>query len=505
MNWNMKKILFGLIALSVGAFSSCSNDDIEITTTTAPVQDALTISVDISKFYSGYTFDDTKHNIDQIAEAYRTFNSENEMFIEVRTLIYNKSTEALVDSIVNYVSNTNAVTASKSLLPGDYYAITTLTFATKNKVSYWKLEDKEKISTAKLSPKNRYNKWSILSISTDNFSVTRTQQARVNTIPSPLGTLVYFYFQNFQYIDEASYGIVADNKVRRIALYTQRRADSYNLDPNATSKFNYAKETESGSWYPDKVLEPDDFDDGSWTHFKSNLYSYTYVLEPEQHTTFGLMREGDSGFSGYGEQNTSFTPGTTYLAYWDYFKIGNPYLGVADNNHWNDYQVKMLYEEPYTEWGASLNVVKGQMAAKKYELYSEGDNYLLYYGKYQENASEYDFDNSGKLFAAYIYLDTTISLTSLSNNVAKNSGAEYYGTLDDGTIVYVTSDNKTYILIYEYTFSDGSKTNIVQYGDNMASASPRMASRRVKPSSRISMNLQQDHKSQHLFQHNRYK
>ena len=72
----MKKILLGLIALSLGVFSSCTNDDIEINSTTAPVQDALTISVDLSKFYSGYTFDDTKHNIDQIAEAYRTFNLE---------------------------------------------------------------------------------------------------------------------------------------------------------------------------------------------------------------------------------------------------------------------------------------------------------------------------------------------------------------------------------------------------------------------------------------------
>lgn len=471
----MKKILFGLVALSVGVFSSCSNDDIEITTTTAPVQDALTISVDLSKFYSGYTFDDTKHNIDQIAEAYRTFNSGSGMLIEVRTLIYNKSTEALVDSIVNYVSNTNAVTASKSLLPGDYYAITTLTFATKNKVSYWKLEDKEKISTAKLSPKNRYNKWSILSLSTDNFSVTRTQQARVNTIPSPLGTLVYFYFQNFQYVDEASYGDVADNKVRRIALYTQRRADSYNLDPNATSKFNYAKETESGTWYIDKVLEPDDFDDGSWTHFMTNLYSYTYVLEPEQRTTFGLVREGDSGFSGYGEQTTSFTPGTTYLAYWDYFKIGNPYLGVADNNHWNDYKVTTLYKIPYTEWGANKATVKKYMEDNNYELFSEDTNYLAYDGRFSELYSYYDFNTSGKLDYVDLYFNTSISLTTLGDYVTKNAGAEYYTKSDDGsTTWYLTKDGKSAIGIATITYDDGTSANVIEYVDNTgASAAAR--------------------------------
>lgn len=497
----MKKILFGLLALSIGVFSSCSNDDIEITSTIAPVQDGLTISVDLSRFFSGYTFDDTKHNIGQIAEAYRTFNSEEEMLIEVKTLIYNKTTEELVDSIVNYVTNTNAVTESRNLLPGDYYAITTLAFATKNKVSYWRVEDSKKLSTAKLRPRYRQSEWSILSQSTESFTVSRTEKARVNTIPTPLGTLVYFYFQNFQYKDEASYGVVADNGVRTLALYTQRRADSYNLDPNATSKYNYAEETGTNTWYIDLIVEPTDFDE-SWTHFKSNLYAYAYILEPEQHTTFGLKTEGKNTFSGYGEQNTTFTSGITYLAYWDYFKIGNPYLGPADNKHWNDYQPKMLYEEPYTVWGASLKVVKGQMAAKNYELASEGDNYLLYYGKYLENVSEYDFDDSGKLFAAYFYFDTTISLTSLSSYVAKNSGAEYYGTLDDGTIAYVTSDNKTYVLIYEYTFSDGSKMNVVQYGDNMASASSRVASRLAKTNSWNNWSLLQNHKSQYLFQHN---
>ena len=479
----MKKILFGLVALSVGFFSSCSNDDIEITTTTAPVQDALTISVDLSKFYSGYTFDDTKHNIDQIAEAYRTFNSGSGMFIEVRTLIYNKSTEALVDSIVNYVSNTNSVTASKSLLPGDYYAITTLTFATKNKVSYWKIEDKEKISTAKLSPKNRYNKWSILSLSTDNFSVTRTQQARVNTIPSPLGTLVYFYFQNFQYVDEASFGDIADNKVRRIALYTQRRADSYNIDPNATSKFNYAKETESGNWYIDKVLEPDDFDDGSWTHFMTNLYSYTYVLEPEQLTKFGLVREGNSEFTGYGEQNTLFTPGTTYLAYWDYFKIGNPYLGVADNQHWNDYNITTLYKIPYTEWGANKATVKKYMEDNNYELFLEDTNYLAYDGRFLELYSYYNFNTSEKLDYVDLFFNTSISLTTLGDYVTKNADAEYYTKSDDGsTTWYLTKDGKSAIGIATITYDDGTSTNVIEYVDNMgvSAATRRSLSRSMK-------------------------
>ena len=488
----MKKIFFGLIAISIGVFSSCTNDDIEINSTTAPVQDALTISVDLSNFYSGYNFDDTKHNIDQIAEAFRTFNSENKKLIQVRSLIYNKNSEELVDSIVSYVTNTNAVTVTKNLLPGEYYAITSIVFADDSSANqaWWFVAEREKLSTAKLCPRNRFSKWSILSLSTESFVVTRSQPARVNTTPSPLGALVYEYYQNFQYKNEASYGTVADNGIRSVAVYTQRKAESYNLDPNASSKFNYFSETASGSWYYDDYFEPRFFEDNQgneWTYFMTNMYGYFYVLEPEQHVVFGLMREGDTQFSPYGEQTTMFTPGTTYLAYWDYFKIGNPYFGVADNNHWNSYQVKNLYEEPYTTWGASLSLVKSQMAARNYTLYGMGTNYLLYYGKYQEYLSEYDFDTSNKLNKVFLYFDTSISLTMLSNNVANNSGANYYGNLDDGTIVYLTPDNKTYVLIYEYTLTDGSKTNIVQYGDNGTLTSPPLAVRHSMPISKIQL------------------
>ena len=74
----MKKIVFGLIAFSIIIFSSCKNDEIKIDKPIAPVVNGLTMSVDISKFFSSYNYDDTYHNLgkgNQIAEAFRTFNS----------------------------------------------------------------------------------------------------------------------------------------------------------------------------------------------------------------------------------------------------------------------------------------------------------------------------------------------------------------------------------------------------------------------------------------------
>ena len=345
----MKKIVFGLIAFSIILFSSCKNDEIKIDKPIAPVVNGLTMSVDISKFFSSYNYDDTYHNLgkgNQIAEAFRTFNSESGKLIQVRTLIYNKSTNEIVDSIVNYVSNLNQVTSTKNLLPGDYWAITTLAFADKAdpNETWWYVADYKNLTTAKLYPRNRYGKWSVLSYSTESFTVSRSLPAHVNTAPVPLGALIYMIGENFQYINEASYGVVADNKVRNVALYTKRKAESYNLDPNATSKYNFYEETGTNDWYYNRDFDVSYFTDDNgnvWTSFKSNFYGYCYVLETEQTTCFGYTLDGQNNFKGpYGEQTITYKPGTTYLAYWDYFQIGAPYFGLADNNHWHFYTAK---------------------------------------------------------------------------------------------------------------------------------------------------------------------
>ena len=60
-------------------------------------------------------------------------------------------------------------------------------------------------------------------------------------------------------------------------------------------------------------------------------------MTPNPHVQFGYEIDGDTGFSGYGEGSYNIQSGKTYLAYWDYFNVGNPYFGIADNNHWNTY------------------------------------------------------------------------------------------------------------------------------------------------------------------------
>lgn len=467
----MKKVLFGLMALAIGMFSSCSNDEIPVDAPEAPVTDAVTITVDPSTFYTGYDYDDTWHSVPRIAEAYRTFNSESGKYIQVRTYIYDKNTEELVDSVVNYVTTTNPITTSLNLMKGEYYAITTVNFADQisSNGAWWHVYDRGKLSTAKLYPRNRNSKWSILSQSTESFSVVRGQHATLNTVPAPLGTLVYMFCQNFQYKDEATYGTIADNGIREISLYSRRKAESYNLDPNATSKYNFFEEGGANSWYYIMSFEPKDFD-SSWTFFQTNLYGYCYILEPQQTTCFGYVPEGKTTFSKYGEQDTNYISGKTFLAYWDYFKIGNPYFGIADNNHWNSYTkpdpeptYDKYYEDPYLGWGESKTNVKGKVDALGLKLSSEGDDYLIYSPKYKELYTYYHFGDPGLDWSLMCFDVSDVSLSGLNNYVASLPGVSYVKSNDNGDNFYITSDEKTIIVVFEYTYDDGSKDYNVEY------------------------------------------
>lgn len=340
----MKKIIIAALALTAMLLTSCENDDIliEDIDTSNPVN----VSVTLSDFFSSYNFHDTKHDI-SIAEEFRTFNSENDLYIQTRVLFYNDR-GLLVDSILTYSTNTNEVTKTLKLAGGKYTAVTTLTFAIKpeGNNSYWDLKDKENLNSAYMDASYRWSKWSILSYASQEVTVEKGKTTTIQLKPKPVGALGYAFLQNFQYANQQSKE-VSDNKVRRIAVYSQNIATGYKLNPDATDRYIYLDATQTNSWYTLFVAEPNDFD-SSWTFFKSNLYGFFHILAPKCNIQFGYILEGESTFNGYGEATYSITTGMTYLAYWDWFKVGNPYFGKADNNHWNTYNAPM-HEMPNAE------------------------------------------------------------------------------------------------------------------------------------------------------------
>lgn len=331
----MKKYLLGT-AFAIASIMSCTNEAIEIDSVKAPepiYYNTLTITVDPTDLFSSYTYEDTYHNVAPLKQAFQTFNSEEKRFIQWRTLIYNKD-EQLVDSVVDYLSNLNSLTRELELRGGDYYAITTLTFTDTLKNSMWNLLDKEKMSTVKLKPKGSFEQWYVMSQSSQEFAISKDVPARVVSVPKPVGCIVYSFWENFSKWDLIAYGDSLD----QVQLHTKDITDSYNLDPHATNRFNMLDELKHNQWYsldycPGVIFEIRKAygDDDSWR-------SYRYIFNTDKATRllYGYSLKGKDGFWGVGDDFEFKTePGKTYLSYWNYDYIGNPYFGVADNDHWN--------------------------------------------------------------------------------------------------------------------------------------------------------------------------
>ena len=109
----------------------------------------------------------------------------------------------------------------------------------------------------------------------------------------------------------------------------------------------------------------------------------------------------------------------------------------------------IIYEEPYTVWGAARTTVKTAMSNRGYVLQNESNSaddgyYLVYAAKYQEDFSMYFFDSSKKFEEVGFCI--TLTLNEVRNYI--NSIASY-ATVNEGKYYYITSDGKSVICAYQ--------------------------------------------------------
>ncbi len=486
----MKTIKYSILALAtlfVGAFTSCSNDEIPIEVTSAVIQNALTVQINPQELYSSYTFEDNAHDITQLSEHYRTFFSEHDMCIEARVLLYDAQTEELVDSIKKFVSSSNRITATANLRPGTYYAVTILNFANANRSNSaafhprCNLRNFDRLSTCELVPTSyserspkTLDRWNIISTSTDMVTISPTQPTQLNVTTHPLGAIIYDYFQNFMYQSPTS-GTVGDNQIRQLSLYARRRASSYNIDPHASSKFNYFSETSSNQWYYLQNFAPSYFD-ASWDYFRTNLVGWTYVLQDNVTLCFGYMKENSTGFTQVGEFTTTLTPGNTYLAYWDYLRSNSPYFGPATNDEWVSYtpiSVSLYEEFPVVIGQSGATDVKNIMSNLGYTLESEETeetHFLMYGGKLLAENIFFVFSDEGKLNYILYYFDPEVASLNNLKTYVQSMGYTYYDTYDSedpnisALTYYRKGDTSLYVAVYSRVL-DGVTYNNVEYID----------------------------------------
>ena len=174
---------------------------------------------------------------------------------------------------------------------------------------------------------------------------------------------------------------------------------------------------------------------------------YIYYISGDQKTAVVLIKSSDYDVH--------------YVCYVDY-----EWMTDDDNNNSN-----ILYEDPYTVWGASRTTVKSAMSSRGYTLQDESNSasdyyYLAYNGKYQENFSMYFFDSSKKLdqlgIGIQLPLNTVLNyINSIAQYVGVNEEAYYFLTNDNKSVICAKQADNNYIYVYYWEYSNSSRATSI--------------------------------------------
>lgn len=129
-----------------------------------------------------------------------------------------------------------------------------------------------------------------------------------------------------------------------------------------------------------------------------------------------------------------------------------------------------LFEEPYTNWGASRTTVKSVMNQNGYTLEEESTDasdyyYLMYQGKQKEVYSMYQFNSRIQLAQIkLIFLASDASVEDIRSYMSSTMSYTFSGTNSAKTqFYYLTADQKSYAIVEGATLSNGIELTVVTY------------------------------------------
>ena len=189
----------------------------------------------------------------------------------------------------------------------------------------------------------------------------------------------------------------------------------------------------------------------------------------DQLTRNGYIYIGNSSSSNLpmfvsGDQKTGVSISENNNTYYIY------YMDLNHDSGSTPISSETLFEDPYTNWGASHSTVKSIMSGRGYNLIQESTSasenyYLSYEGKYEEMLSMYMFNDENKLDKISIVLLASVaSVTRTGEYLTSKLGYSYLSTSSSGDIGYVSSDYGTIVLVSSSVLS-GKSVTMVTFAD----------------------------------------
>lgn len=442
----MKHLLYSaLVALVMLAFTACSNDEIEISTT-----GKVEVTVPTTHLYDNFSI-----------SSYQNFLGNNDSYhIEVRLFIYDQKGNLVKEESQTSQTFTDLKFPINNLKEDNYKVVALQTMVDANDQleaddlsEFWTLVNKTKLSDFRVDTKIHQIYWyGALGMGYGSLEVKNAESKLTMNI-EPVGSLLDFDYEN-----------MASTSYVESAFFFHKAPDGVNVNSlfSHGDRLYYENYNGSNTWSPVGVFYKST---GLGAEDSKTLFLIGYG---QTRVCFGVAdatQYSNSKFSSYpsGGMNYTFEWGKRYQAFtaynsdtqnFDYF------LGTNEEfSSWYQQYKTKYFAQPTTNWGTTVNNVKSFMNGYTLGnqngqiIETEDGNYVLWYkGKYQEEETDYYFSSStGGLYRAYVFVKQNVISEEDMATYIKNLGYNYVGK---------TSDNKAYV------FESADENTVVHFGLN---------------------------------------
>lgn len=436
----MKHLLYSaLMALVMLAFTACSNDEIEISTT-----GKVEVTVPTTHLYDNFSI-----------SSYQNFLGNNDSYhIEVRLFIYDQKGNLVKEESQTSQTFTDLKFPINNLKEGNYKVVALQTMVDANDQleaddlsEFWTLVNKTKLSDFRVDTKIHQIYWyGALGMGYGSLEVKNAESKLTMNI-EPVGSLLDFDYEN-----------MASTSYVESAFFFHKAPDGVNVNSlfSHGDRLYYENYNGSNTWSPVGVFYKST---GLDAEDSKTLFLIGYG---QTRVCFGVAdatQYSNSKFSSYpsGGMNYTFEWGKRYQAFtaynsdtqnFDYF------LGTNEEfSSWYQQYKTKYFAQPTTNWGTTVNNVKSFMNGYTLGnqngqiIETEDGNYVLWYkGKYQEEETDYYFSSStGGLYRAYVFVKQNVISEEDMATYIKNLGYNYVGKTSDNTYVFESADENTVV------------------------------------------------------------
>lgn len=435
----MKHLLYSaLMALVMLAFTACSNDEIEISTT-----GKVEVTVLTTHLYDNFSI-----------SSYQNFLGNNDSYhIEVRLFIYDQEDNLMKEESQKSRTFTDFKFPISNLKKGQYYKVVALqTMVDDNDQlgaddlsEFWTLVNKTKLSAFRVDTKFHQIYWyGALGMGYGTLEVKNAESKLTMNI-EPVGSLLDFDYEN-----------MASTSYVESAFFFHKAPDGVNVNHLFSNgdKLYYENYNGSNTWSPVGVFYNST---GLGAEDSKTLFM---IGSGQTRVCFGVAdatQYSNSKFSSYpsGGMNFEFEWGKRYQAFTAYNSTTRNFdyfLGTADDfTPWyQQYKNSIVtyFAQPTTNWGTTVSNVKSFMSGYTIagEKVTDKGRYLLWYkSKYKEDETDYYFSSStGGLYRAYVFVNKDVISEEDMASYIKSLGYTYVGkTSDNNAYVFKSVDEKT--------------------------------------------------------------